>query len=120
MPFPQATPQNDVDGFADRVIDVLRFAGADRPVDCDKQQIRLSAGAKGLYASLYRSELNASDGGALTTSLLERRAPMLLRLAMLFALCDLEHEVDIPHIEAALAWVRLWSDSVRFIFLHRD
>ena len=49
-------------------------------------------------------------------ALLERRAPVLLRLAMLFALTDLRFEIDVHHIDAALAWVRYWADSVKFVF----
>ena len=48
--------------------------------------------------------------------LLERRAPMLLRLAMLFALTDKAAQIEVEHMNAALAWVRYWVDSVKFIF----
>ena len=41
---------------------------------------------------------------------------MLLRMAMLFALTDLTSTIEIQHLEAALAWVRYWVESVRFIF----
>ena len=49
--------------------------------------------------------------------MLERRAPMLLRLAMLFALTDLQLRIDITHIEAAVAWIRLATASIRYIFV---
>ena len=41
---------------------------------------------------------------------------MLLRLAMLFALCDLQTAVDVPHINAAMAWIRYSVESVKFVF----
>lgn len=49
--------------------------------------------------------------------MLERRAPMLLRLAMLFALSDLQTRIDVPHIEAAMAWMRYATASVRYVFV---
>jgi hypothetical protein len=116
MPFPQATPQDEVDALADQVIKVLKFSGANRPVETDKDQMHLTAEARRKYGLLYQGELNQDTGSPLVTTLLERRAPMLLRLAMLFALCDSTHEVDVRHIDAAMAWIRYWSDSVRFVF----
>jgi len=116
MPFPQATPQVEVDALAEQVIKVLEFSGANRPVDTDRDQMHLTAAARRKYGLLYQGELNQDTGSSLVTTLLERRAPILLRLAMLFALCDLTHEVDVRHIDAAMAWIRYWSDSVRFVF----
>ena len=54
--------------------------------------------------------------GPLVTSLLERRAPVLLRIAMVFTLTDKVTLIEERHVKAAAAWVRYWSDSVRFIF----
>lgn len=116
LPFPKATPQNEVDALAQRVLEVIRFAGGDRPVDRDVTQINMSADAQALFAKLYMGELNDQSGGEVVTALLERRAPTLRRLAMLFALCDLTTEVSVHHVSAALAWTRYWADSVKFIF----
>ncbi len=116
LPFPRATPQPEVDALAQRVIKVILFAGGDRPVKRDVLQITTSKAADSLYAKLYLGELNDQSSGEIVTALLERRAPVLRRLAMLFALCDLKNEVDVQHIEAAVAWTRYWTDSVKFIF----
>ncbi|VTU28424.1 DUF3987 domain-containing protein [Variovorax sp. PBL-E5] len=116
LPFPQATPQNKIDEFAEQIITVLKAVGADRPVDTDAHRAVLTPAAQKLYAKLYLGELNDQSAGELVSALLERRAPTLLRLAMLFAICDISQEVDVQHIEAALAWVRYWSDSVKFVF----
>jgi len=34
---------------------------------------------------------------------------------MIFALVDLSLEVDVDHIEAALAWIRYWVESVQYV-----
>ena len=116
LPFPKATPQDVVDGLAAKVREVLLFAGADRFVDRDVHRMELTPAAAKRYASLYLGELDDQKAGEKVNALLERRAPVLLRLAMLFALTDKSFEIDIPHIDAALAWVRYWCDSVKFVF----
>jgi hypothetical protein len=79
-------------------------------------RVSLSPDARKRYEELYHTELNDNSAGERITALIERRAPMLLRLAMLFALCDLTDEVQLMHINAALAWVRYSVDSVKFVF----
>ncbi len=117
LPFPRPTPQADVDRIADNVIEVLTFAGADRWVDRDVLDMELAPGdATALYAKLYRTEFRDRSGGERVTGLLERAAPMVLRMAMLFALTDKTTRIEAQHIEAAAAWVRYWRDSVKFIF----
>lgn len=116
FPFPKPTPQREVDGMAAKVKVVLCFAGADRPVDRDIQRMEFTDAATKRYAALYLGELADQSAGEKVNALLERRAPVLLRLAMLFALTDLTFQIDVCHIDAALAWVRYWSDSVKFVF----
>ena len=116
LPFPQYTPKTIVEGLADSVAQVLRFAGADRPVDKDVKRMEFSPEAASLYSRLYRGELRDRSAGEHITGLLDRRAPVLLRLAMLFALTDKTNVIAVDHINAAMAWVRYWVDSVKFIF----
>lgn len=116
LPFPQYTPKDVVAALADRVALVLRFAGADRHVDKDVMRMEFSPEAASLYARLYRGELRDRSAGEHITGLLDRRAPVLLRLAMLFALTDQTNIIAVNHINAAMAWVRYWVDSVKFIF----
>jgi hypothetical protein len=88
VPFPRSTPQAEVDALADRVAEVLKFAQAERWVVRDHMRVGLSPEAAKDYGALYLGELNRYDYGTLVTSLLERRAPVLLRIAMIFALTD--------------------------------
>lgn len=116
LPFPQYTPKDVVETLATRVAQVLKFAGADRHVDKDVMRMAFSPEAASLYARLYKGELRDRSAGEHITGLLDRRAPVLLRLAMLFALTDQTSVIAIEHINAAMAWVRYWVDSVKFIF----
>jgi hypothetical protein len=115
LPFPRATPQSAIDGYAARIVDILKSVKAGL-FEKDTIAIGFTPAAKELYAKLYVGELNDQSAGELINSLLERRAPTLLRLAMLFAICDRLLEVDVIHLRAALAWVRYWCDSVKYIF----
>jgi len=116
LPFPQYTPNHVVDTLAERVANVLRFAGADRYVEKDVMRMEFSPEGKALYSHLYKGELRDRSAGEHITGLLDRRAPVLLRLAMLFALTDQTNVIAVEHINAAMAWVRYWVDSVKFIF----
>ena len=116
LAFPRATQQEDVDALAQRVLDVLTFCKAERWSDKDSMRVELSPDARKRYEKLYLGELNDNSAGERITALIERRAPMLLRLAMLFALCDQTTTVEIHHVNAALAWVRYSVESVKFIF----
>ena len=116
LPFPQYTPKHVVEALGDRVAQILRFAGADRHVDMDVMRMEFSTEAASLYARLYKGELRDRSAGEHITGLLDRRAPVLLRLAMLFALTDHTNVIAVNHINAAMAWVRYWVESVKFIF----
>ena len=116
LPFPKATPQEEVDRLAGKVLEVLEFCQSSRWVDRDKLRVELSPAAVTCWTNLYKGELNDRSHGERINALIERRAPMLLRLAMLFALTDCTAVVDVHHINAALAWIRYSTESVKFIF----
>jgi hypothetical protein len=116
LAFPEATPQETVDALAARIMNILEFVQADRVSERDHLRVELTVSAQALYSRLYHDELNDTTAGERITALLERRAPMLLRLAMLFALCDLQRQVDVHHVQAAMAWIRYATESVKYIF----
>jgi hypothetical protein len=115
-PFPKPTPEEVVEKLASAVADVLHFAGADRHIERDFHRMALSTAAAKQYARLYRGELRDRTAGERIAGLLDRRAPMLLRLAMIFALTDKSLTIEVQHVNAGMAWIRYWVDSVKFIF----
>jgi hypothetical protein len=114
--FPTVTHSAIVNDLAERTREVIRFALGNYPDTADSVAMELSPEARGEYGRLYTGELSETLDGEKVTSLLERRAPMLLRIAMLFALTDLVLVIEVRHLRAALAWTRFHRDSVRFIF----
>lgn len=117
LPFPKETPLATVERLALETLEVLTFVRADRHGDRNPLRMDLSPQAQWRYGQLYRGELNDDPGDGVIGSLLERRAPMLLRLAMLMALTDLQTRIDAQHIDAAMAWVRHATASIRFVFV---
>lgn len=117
VPFPKETRQAVVEHLARRTLDVLALAQAHRHDDCDSLRMELTPRAQWRYAQLYRGELNEDLGDGVIGALLERRAPMVLRLAMLMALTDLQTQIDAQHIDAAMEWIRYATASVRFVFV---
>ena len=99
LPFPKETPQVVVEQLAARTREVLAFVRADQHGERDHLRMELSPQAQWSYSQLYRGELNDDLGDGVIGALLERRAPMLLRLAMLMALTDLQTRIDAQHID---------------------
>lgn len=120
LPFPKPTPKAEVNALAQRVADVIEYAKGNKPELKDEFAMVLSDEAVKRWVSLYEGELNTRSSGERVNALLDRRAPTLLRIAMLLALTDKAQTVEVHHINAALAWIRYWADSVRFIFATDD
>lgn len=116
IPFPQATDDASLTRLVDRTEAVLKFMRGNYPAECDTRRMGMIDEAQAEYDKLYRGELNKGTGSTKLDGILERRPPMLLRLAMLFALTDSSLRITLPHIEAAAAWVAYYADSVRYIF----
>lgn len=116
LPFPQATSQAVVDALSLRILQILKFVGADQYQRRNHMRMELTEQAQQRYAQIYRHELNDEHGAEHLASLKERHAPMLLRMAMLFALTDMQARIDLCHIEAAMVWIHYADASVQFVF----
>lgn len=80
--FPKATPQSTVEHLAQQTHAVLTFANASNHLERNHTPMELSPGAKWHYGQLYRDVLCQDLGNDRVTAILERRAPLLLRLGM--------------------------------------
>jgi putative DNA primase/helicase len=116
VPFPTATDDETLTRLVERTEDVLRFMRGNYPAESDTRRMDMSQAAQDAYKRLYRGDLNKATGSVKLDGILERRAPMLLRLAMIFAMTDRTLTIEAQHIEAAWAWVSYAVDSVRYIF----
>ena len=101
--------------FADRTVDIVKFARGAYPASKNTRRMTLSRDAEVVYERHYR-DLCESDAPELVATLLERAAPYALRMAMLFALTDRSLVIEVRHLTAALSWVAYCSESVEYIF----
>lgn len=115
-PFPTRASDAVVQDFAEEFGKIIRHGLAGYPEHAEQCILRMSAKGAGLYADCYREFRKPHPAGELITGLLERRAPMLLRMAGLFAVADLADEISRDHIEAAKAWMDYYTDSAAMIF----
>ncbi|MFI9651123.1 DUF3987 domain-containing protein [Guyparkeria halopsychrophila] len=114
--FPEPTPDEVVQRLAVRTRDVIKFARGDYPRTKYAAPITLSDEAREMYREAY-PDLRRRDGSTpIITSVLERRAPITMRLAGLFAMTDQTAVIGVDHMRAALAWSRFHRESVGFIF----
>ena len=116
VPLPAPTDTATVEALAKAVQEVLTFSLGSYPEKKYTRAMQVSPEAQEMYADAY-PDLRARDPrGETVTTLLERRAPITLRLAALFALTDRTLTIRPEHLEAALAWAAYHRDSVRFVF----
>lgn len=116
IPIPSPTDPVMVEALAKSVVAVVRFALGDYPEATYQREVTLSPAAQELYAAEYARLRSRDPMGELITVLLERRAPITLRLAALFAITDLTTVIEEHHLSAAIAWTSYHRDSVRFVF----
>lgn len=116
IPFPQRARDEVADGFAQEFGKIIRHGLGGYPSETSPRVLRMSKQGAGLYADCYREFRQPHPAGELITGLLERRAPMLLRISGLFAMTDLQDEICRKHIEAAKCWMDYYTGSVAMIF----
>lgn len=120
VPFPSRTSDDVVQTFASEFSGIITHGLAGYPARNEPQRLRFDRQATGLYADCYNEFKKPHPAGELMTSLLERRPPMLLRIAGIFAVGDRTSEIRREHIEAAKAWVEYDAETKAMIFALAD
>lgn len=80
----------------------------------ETRPFEMDAKAKKLYGSVYSSLIRTRAGAA--APLLDRGAPLVRRLSLLYALLDQSETIRVEHLKAALAFWDYSERSVQFIF----
>lgn len=115
MARPQATDSHIIDSLADELIEIVKFAKGGYPESKDNIEMHFSDAAWDYWESIY-SQLDSITNNPFIDGLLQRKPVQTLRFSMLFALADRTHVIEPRHLEAALAWMNYYIDSVKFIF----
>ncbi len=111
LPSPGVVPQHERDELGRRTreaLDAAKLLGV----------VRRTPAADHLWRGMY-AELSADRPG-LIGDLLARAEAHVLRLSLLYALLDGRAEIDVPHLESALAVWDYCEASVRTVFSGRS
>jgi hypothetical protein len=84
-------------------------------IDKVSGELDMTEEAWALWEDVYATEIEAPRFG-LVGAMLGRGAAHVRRLAMIYAVVDGASNVEIQHLEAALAWWRYSEESVKYIF----
>lgn len=110
LPFPEPfAPESDkVQQLASRLVEA---------VDAAKRigRVVLAEDAKRLWAEVY-PRLSGSRGESMFSALVARGAPIVMRLALIYALTDGSSLIREPHLRAALALWEYSERTVRYIW----
>lgn len=107
LPFADPLPDAQMVPLARRMRDAVTFAK-------DAGEVTLSTAARALWATEYE-RLSVGAAGRVG-QITKRGAPIVRRLAMIYALLDCSRTMEVEHLNAALAVWRYSLDSVRFLF----
>lgn len=114
VPLPKRTPDADVQRIAALFAEAVIFARGNDKQPNDGLEMKLSPDAIKYWCGRYKA-LTKEDNG-LAGVLLVRTEIYCRMFAMIFALLDKSASIEVEHIKAALAWIKYWRDSVRYIF----
>lgn len=107
LPMPDPLPPELMQALAQR----LRHA----VLNARGHVFKLDPQAKAAWPAIYK-ELEGRTLSGLTAKATERASPYVLRLALIYAILDLCHEIRMQHLAAACAAWRYAQDSASYIF----
>jgi len=108
LPFGGHVDDDHLDALAGRLADVIDHA---RHLDCE---VRMSADFREAFEGIYPALSTPPRG--LLGDVLNRAAPMVRRLAMIYALLDRQTVTGLDHLRAAVAVWAYCEASARHIF----
>jgi len=114
VPLPKRTPDADVQRIAALFAEAVIFARGNDEQANDGLEMKLSPDAINYWCGRYKALTKEENG--LAGVLLVRTEIYCRMFAMIFALLDKSAIIEVEHIKAALAWIKYWRDSVRYIF----
>lgn len=114
VPLPEPTPDDVLDALAERVADAVEHATAGQYHTNNARAVAMGDEARDFWVSNYPDITRDRDGR--TGNLLARSEVYARMLAMVFCLMDMREEIEPCDLDAALAWIEYWHDSVSYVF----
>ena len=118
VPLPEPTLEDVIHELAMRVADVIDFANQGDIHANNTHEITMGDAAKAMWCSQYPVITKVREGKA--GSLMARSEVYARMLAMVFALIDRRSVIEPCDLDAALAWIDYWHQSITFVFLTGD
>lgn len=82
-------------------------------------RVPMSRDALDCWSAVY-ADLEDRSHPPAVAALLARQSTYTLIFAALISLLNRQREIDTVHLDAALAWVQYWEDTVLFVFSNGD
>ena len=115
VPWPTPVPPETVRRFAERIVEIIRWAANGYPLNENTREMTLDAGAQAAHERAY-SKLKRLSPDPKLGALLSRARSQVLRIAMLIAITDKTETISEAHYKAAFAWIAYSAESVRYVF----
>ncbi|HCG7078115.1 hypothetical protein ACSTJ7_12830 [Vibrio parahaemolyticus] len=110
VPFPKSLDNECVQGLAEQLEKVLKWGNE------KEREFTYSGEYKKLWEENYSKLRNLGAKGSIEGSLLTRARHYASMYAMVFAITDCSTIIDAKHLEASLAWIDYWHQSVKYIY----
>lgn len=111
VPFPEPMPDDELRRIQKTIIERIRNAHTET-------ELSLSNEMRELWQQEYPA-LSAPHPG-LVGGVISRAEAQVMRLSMIYALLDGNHQIGLKHLQAASAFWRFAKDSAKFIFNGRE
>jgi len=112
--LPEPTPEERLNALANRIATaVLTATGGDLHAS-NTREVSMSLAARSMWVKSYPRLTRDRDGKG--GSLLARSEVYARMLAMIFASMDGRQSIEVCDLQAAIAWVEYWHDSISYVF----
>jgi hypothetical protein len=110
VPFPKSLDEDSLKKLAERLEGVLSWSNE------KVRELTYSDDYKNLWEFNYSKLRNLGAKGSVENSLLARARHYASMYAIIFAVTDYSDVIEAKHLEAALAWIDYWHQSVKYIY----
>jgi len=115
VPLPEPTSESALSALGERLADAIDYATRGDPHGNNTHEVKMTSEAKEFWCELYPQITRERDGKA--GSLMARSEVYARMLAMVFCLMDQRSDIEPCDLQAAVAWVEYWHQSITYVFL---
>ncbi len=110
VPFSKPVCEKEIENLSSCLSDIVSWSNR------DVKEFTFSEGYENLWNEKYNRLRNLGSEDSLEKDLLTRARHYAAMYAMIFAATDKTSVINEMHLEAALAWVDYWHQSVKYIY----